>query len=358
MGSDVDPGAWRRLLVRMPNWVGDVVMATPALRALRNAAPRARITVSLREYVAPLLEGSPYVDELMRLSARAEKGVGGAWRTARRLRAGRFDAALLLTNSLTSVIPTWLARIPVRLGYTGDGRRLLLTHKVMPERDGRDRRPVPMPAYYQRLLDRVGVAAAGPEYTCPPLDAERAEMRELLDTLGRDPARPLVGLNPGARFGSSKLWEPRRFGQLAKSLTERGCQPLLLVGPGEEALAEAVRAAAGDTLLDTSVRPVALGPLRALMEQIDLLVTTDSGPRHLAVAANKPTVVLMGATWPQWTAWNLDHTVVVRHEVPCGPCHKKTCPLDDHACMNLITVDEVLEAVARFLPQTAGGTNS
>ena len=89
--------------------------------------------------------------------------------------------------------------------------------------------------------------------------------------------------------------------------------------------------------------------MRALLEKVDLLVTTDSGPRHLAVAAHKPVVVLMGPTWPQWTAWNLERTVVLRHDVPCGPCHKKVCPLD-HACMDLITIDQVLGAIAQFLP--------
>lgn len=349
MTTDVDPGAWRRVLVRMPNWVGDVVMATPALRAIRHACPQAQITASLKEYVAPLLEGSPYVDDVLTLSEGEERGLRAAWRLRARVRSRQFDAAILLTNSLTSALPCWLAGIPVRLGYKGDGRGLLLTHSLAPEYQGRQRRPVPMPEYYQRLLSRVGIADAGPGYTCPPTDSERDAMSTMLDTLGRDRSRPLVALNPGARFGSSKLWAPERFGALASALSARGCQPLLLVGPGEEELSHAVRSVAGGDLLDTSACPVGLAPLRALLEKVDLLVTTDSGPRHLAVAAHKPVVVLMGPTWPQWTAWNLERTVVLRHDVPCGPCHKKVCPLD-HACMDLITIDQVLGAIAQFLP--------
>ncbi|MAB90554.1 MAG: lipopolysaccharide heptosyltransferase II [Planctomycetes bacterium] len=348
MERKVDPGAWRRVLVRMPNWVGDVVMATPALRAIREASPQASITVALKEYVAPLLGGSPYVDAVVALGDGEERGVRGAWRLSRRLKSGRFDAAVLLTNSLTSAIPVCMARIPVRLGYAGDGRGFLLTHSVAPDLVGRQRRPMPMPEYYQRMLDRVGIPGAGPEYVCPPNESERAEMRALLDSLGRDRARPLVGLNPGARFGSSKLWPPERFGELAATLSLRGLQPLLLCGPGEEELAQAVRSAAGNDLLDTSTNPVGLAPLRALLEMVDLLVTTDSGPRHLAVVANKPVVVLMGPTWPQWTDWNLERTAVLRHDVPCGPCHKKVCPVD-HACMDLITVEEVVSAVDGLL---------
>jgi len=332
----------------MPNWVGDVVMATAALRAIRRALPAARISVALKGYVAPVLSGNPFVDDLVVLGEGEERGPLGWVRVSRRLRATQYDAAILLTNSLTSLIPVFLARIPRRIGYVGDGRSLLLTDRVFPEVEAGRRVPVPMPLYYQRLLDAVGIESAGPEYEVPPTDEDREVAAGHLTALGRDPGRPLVGLNPGARFGSSKLWDPVRFGELARRLIRRGCQPLLLCGPGESDMAAPIQEAAGEGLLDTSRDPIGLGPLRAIMHALDLLVTTDSGPRHLAVAAGCRVVVIMGSTWPQWTAWNLERTRVVRHDVPCGPCHLRTCPTD-HACMDLVTVDEVEASVDDLL---------
>ena len=337
----------------MPNWVGDVVMATPALHALRKAAPDAEIIAAMKGYVTPVLAGSPLVEGVLVIDQDKIGGLRGVMRQRRRWRERRFDAAILLTNSFGSALPAWLAGIPTRIGYSGDGRRWMLTHRRPPEFEGRRRKPVPMPLYYQRLLDLVGIPEAGPDYIIPPTDDDRAVVDAALTDLGRDPAVPLVALNPGARFGASKLWEPERFGVLARRLEEAGSQPLLVVGPGEGALAEAIRATAGPGLLDTSRNVIPLGPLRALMERIDLLVTTDSGPRHMAVAARKPTVVIMGPTWPAWTDWNLEHTVVVRHAVPCGPCHLKTCPLD-HACMDQVTVDEVWEEIRRLAPRATG----
>lgn len=337
----------------MPNWVGDVIMATPALRAIRTAAPDAEIVAAVKGYVGPILQGNPYVDDMIVVDD--VKGLRRHWWLRRRFRARAFDACVLLTNSFGSALPVWLAGVPVRIGYSGEGRGWMLSHRRAPETEGGKRKPVPMPVYYQRLLDLVGICDAGPEYVVPPTDDERTEMTALLLELGRDTARPLIALNPGARFGASKLWAPERFGRLARRAEDAGAQVLLMVGPGEDDLAAAIRAEAGPGLLDTSRAVVPLGPLRALVEHVDLLVTTDSGPRHLAVAAGKPTVVVMGPTWPEWTNWNLEQTAVVRHDVPCGPCHQKTCPLD-HACMDLITVDEVWDRIIGFLPQLESST--
>ncbi|MAG55539.1 MAG: lipopolysaccharide heptosyltransferase II [Planctomycetes bacterium] len=353
MTSDTPRGLHgvRRLLVRMPNWVGDVVMATPTLRALRTALPDAEIVLACKRYVAPLIGGHPDADRLLVLEEHEERGLRGWWRVARRVRAQTFDAVLLLTNSLSSVIPVFLARVPRRIGYTGDGRGPLLTDRLGPELSKGKRVPTPMPVYYQRLLDLVGVASVGVEYVLPSRDGAREGVRALFGRLGRDPGRPLVGLNPGARFGSSKLWPPARFGELARELIARGLQPVLLCGPGETEIAAEIRAEAGDDLLDTSATPIGLDVLPAAMRELDLLVSTDSGPRHVAVAGGCPVVVVMGSTWPEWTAWNLERTRVVRHAVDCGPCHLKTCPTD-HRCMNLVTVSEVMAAVAALLPGT------
>jgi heptosyltransferase-2 len=320
-------------------------MATPALRALRRSLPQAEIVAAVRDYAAPLLAGSPLVNDLLILGDREERLLRGAWSYARRLRARHFDAAILLTNSLTSAIPAFLARIPARVGYSGEWRTPLLTHRLSPSTIKRQRAPTPMPLYYQRLLDVIGIPAAGPEYEIPVTQAQRDAVERQLSELGWDRSRRLTALNPGAKYGSSKLWNPDRFAAIARHLRDnRGWQVLVLCGPGEESLCRDICAQAGPPILDSSPRPFSLGSLPALMERIDLLVTTDSGPRHLAVAAHKPVVVVMGPTYPQWTAWNLEQTRVIRHDVPCGPCHLRICPLD-HLCMELVTAEEVIAAI-------------
>lgn len=344
------PAGWERILVRLPNWVGDVVMATPALRALRRAFPGAWIAGALKGYVAPVLAGTSLLDEIIVLGENEERGPQGIWRVSRRLRARRFDAALLLTNSLTTALPPFLAGIRRRIGFTGDCRKPLLTHRRSPDRAGSRRRPVPMPAYYQQLLDLIGVPPAGLAYELPLRDQDRKEAERALGELGWDPRRPLVALNPGARFGSSKLWFPERMAAVARALRDRrGWQPLVLCGPGEEELVAEICAQAGTGVLDGSRVRVDLTTLRGVLAQAALLVTTDTGPRHMAVALGCPTVVIMGPTHPGWTACNLERTLVLRHDVPCGPCHLKTCPLD-HACMDRVTVEEVLAAVDRLGP--------
>jgi heptosyltransferase-2 len=328
----------------MPNWVGDVVMSTPAVRAIREAWPHVEVVAAVKDYAAPVLFKNPHIDRLLVLGRGDERPVRKVWGLARRLRRERFDAAFLFTNSLTSALPLFLARIPVRVGYAGDWRSPLLTHVERPDLVGGRRQPVPMPLFYQRLLDRMGIPMAGSHYSVPVMADEREQARCVLARCGHDSGRPLVGLTPGARFGASKLWPPERFGDLARRLGESGIQTILLSGPGEEDLAAPIRDHAGSGLLDTSREPVGLRLLSALIERLTVLVSTDSGPRHLAVAAGVPVVVVMGPTWPAWTAWNLEQTTVLRHDVPCGPCHLRTCPLD-HACMDLITVDEVFSAV-------------
>ena len=343
----------QRVLVRIPNWVGDVVMATPALKAIREAWPSAFVVAAGRSYVTPLLEGSPLVDDLLSFQMAEERVFGGGMKLARRYRRQQFDAAILLTNSFTSALPTFLARIPIRVGLSGDGRAPLLTHRVQPIlNEAGERKPIPMPTFYQRILDVLEISEAGPHYILPATAEDESEAGAFWEEFRLGNQGPVIGINPGARFGSSKLWQPERFGALSRRLREDGYCPLLLEGPGEEALAERIREVAGDSLVHPE-RILPLPTLRGVMPRLAGLVTNDTGPRHIAVAAGVPTVVLMGPTWPEWTAWNLERTVVLRHDVPCGPCHLKICPTD-HACMELIEVEEALTAIKTLIPDPAG----
>jgi len=157
-------------------------------------------------------------------------------------------------------------------------------------------------------------------------------------------------LNPGASFGSSKCWPPEYFARLAELLQEAlRCRILLLVGPGEEGIAQRIVTASRARIINTADARVTLAQLKPLIKRCDLLVTNDTGPRHYAVAFGVPHIVLMGPTNARYTASNLEHTTVLQRSLPCVPCHKKTCPLGHHACMREITPESVMEQVTRIL---------
>jgi len=333
---------FERIYVRCPNWVGDVVMATPALRALAERFPGAELTVGVRASQHGLLRGLSSIGEMV-----AEDRSSGLWESARALRQRRFDLAVILPNSLRTALAAWLARVPERIGYALNGRRWTLTRSIRPERQGRRRRPVPMPIYYLELVRLVGCERDDPrpELAVTAEEAERAEA--VFNRWGLRDGDRLIGINPGASFGSSKLWYPERFAAVADAFSRQGRRVVLLVGPGEEPLAREIERAAAERLINTASDVLPLDLLKPVIRRLELLVTNDTGPRHIAVAFDVPAVVLMGPTDPRYTAYCLDRTRVIRFDVPCGPCHLKRCPLD-HRCMKAITPDHVLAAAGEI----------
>lgn len=341
-----------RILIRAPNWVGDVVMATASFADVRRAFPEAEISVLLKPGRQLILEGSTDHDRV--LFDRAGNCPIRMGRLARELRSHRFDLALIFPNSFRTALVCALAGIPRRVGYRRNLRGPLLTHPVEYEREGRKRRPVPMSEFYAKLCARVGVppGSGAPRLAVTPECEQRAE--EFRRALGIAPGEPIVGLNPGASFGASKLWPSRHFAKLADSIVERyGLRSLILTGPGEEGIArEIVSLSTRPPLWDPELK-LPLDVLKPVIRDLQWLVTTDTGPRHYAVAFGVPVVVVMGPTDPRYTASNLERTEVVRHDVPCGPCHLKVCPID-HRCMAGIEPEEVLERI-ELLRRRLGG---
>jgi heptosyltransferase-2 len=345
--------------VRLPNPIGDSVMATPALRALRAHWPQSRITAVGPGSAAALLAGLPFVDELRALPSRKSKGGPAALRAeARRLRAERFDLALLMANSFSSALMVRLTGARRRVGYGGGGRAALLTDVVpsAPEPPFH-RKPEPMVEFYFRLVEHVGVPRGDhrTQLAVSAQDEERAQAwLARHDLLG---GAPLYGMHGGASFGPSKLWYPARWAAVADALHARhGGRTILFCGPGEEAEVRAIAAAAKSPIASAADDPIDLRTLKAVMRRLALLVATDAGPRHIGVAFDVPCVALLGPTDPRFSNTNLQRSVLVRTGVACSPCHQKVCPLPEpahHCCMRDISPEMVLAACERALARAA-----
>src|SRR3989304_3725960 len=265
-----------KLLVRAVNWLGDAVLTTPALGALRAACPQARITIAAKPLVAELFRYHPHIDGIEVYDKEgAHAGAIGMFRKARELRRGGYEAAVLLQNAIDAAILAFLAGIPERMGYATDGRRLLLT------------RPVPVTEeilslhhaeYYLRLLAELGIPRPqSPRLLLRVTEDEMASMRSRLAGLGVPEGKRIVGINPGATYGSAKRWFPDRFAQVADTLSEEWDAAVVLMGSASEApLSAEIEATmgrkAGNLAGRTTVRE-----MMALLFSFSFLVANDSG---------------------------------------------------------------------------------
>jgi heptosyltransferase-2 len=355
--------AFDRVLVRMPNWLGDVVMATPLLRTLRENLPRAHLAVLALPSGAKLLEGLPGVDQVILYRRNDEHaGARGMLRLARALRAERFDLAVCCPNSFSSALSLYLARVPRRVGWSYGGRSLLLTDRLVPEMRGHRRVPRPMPQYYLDLARRLDCETFSARARLAVTQDGEREVDAFLVRKGVHADTRLLGLNVGAAFGPSKHWTPRGFAETAAALRARhGLRPIVLCGPGEEELGRTIEDAiaagggdgggGGDDVVRTSDDVLSLAGLKSLVARLAFMVTTDTGPRHFAIAFDVPHVCVMGSTDPRMTDQPEARGEVVRLDplLDCMPCHEKVCPLVHHRCLDDLSASSVLAAVERVL---------
>jgi heptosyltransferase-2 len=343
------------LAVFLPNWIGDAVMATPALRALRQHFAADRIVGVARPYVVGVLEGGDWFDQL--ILAREDSWTSGSAAAVWKLRRLGIDLAVLFPNSFRTALVAWLGSCRRRVGYARYGRSPLLTDALEPDREPDGRlRVSPIVDAYNRLAEHVGCPALGHdlELFTTPADERGADRVWELTGLGEYPE--VVCLNPGAAFGAAKHWPVGHFSALARNLAERrSCGVLVLCGPGERVLARSIaveaRHRAVHTLADVADRggpALGLGLTKACVRRADLLVTTDSGPRHFAHAFDRPVVTLFGPTHIAWTETYHPRAVHLQKKVNCGPCQRRVCPLD-HRCMTTLAPAEVLAAAEGLL---------
>jgi lipopolysaccharide heptosyltransferase II len=329
-----DLGASERIVVRLPNWLGDTVMAVPALRSLRARFPRASLMAA--GPWASILAGQELADVIVTYP----RSWSGRLRMADVVRQYRGSLAIVLPNSFESALAAWYWRARRRIGFSAGGRAAFLT----------DAPPLPSPRRHQvdeylALVATVGVSAVAPSpnLTPPARESEsRAAARALLQGAGvvRRAGSAIVGIHLGAAYGSSKLWPTERAIELVTTLRRDGEEPVLLGPATSESPASEIVAATGVSNL---VGRDTLELVPALLSEIDALVGGDTGVTHWAAALGTPVVALFGPTDPGLTAPR-GRAVVVRYPVPCAPCFYRACPID-HPCMRDITAAHVREAL-------------
>ncbi len=349
-----------RVAVFLPSWVGDTVMATPALRALRVRFNSSWIALFGRPGPLDILAGADVADTtLIDPSARPAWGPLGLGRAARQLSGLRFDLAVLLPNSFRSALVAALAGVPDRLGYIRDGRGWLLTAGLTPPRAPDGSKTYPTLDYYLELAAELGATTEDRQMRLSVDAHAREQTEQLLAAAGRDAARPLVVLNPGGSFGPSKLWPAERYAAVADTLNERhGAQIIINAAPGETRVAHAVAGAMKHPpLINLADEANSLGLVKGLLAAAALLVTNDTGARHIGAAVGTGLVTVFGSTDPARTIIDYERERIVRASVPCSPCQKKRCPNPRgptfHQCMLAIEPDDVITAAESLLTQEA-----
>ncbi len=332
----------------MPSWVGDAVMATPALRALRGRFPEVHMTLLARRNLKDLLRGLPWADRVV----THRKKVGPAT-LARRLRAGNFDTALLLPGSFRTALIVRMAGVPNRIGYDRDGRGFLLTGRVLPLKEEGRFVPTPAVGSYLGLAAYLGAFSRDKTLELPVTPRDEAAAASALRRADVGAGEELAVLIPGASYGSAKCWPPGYFAKVADQLAGRGLRAVLAGAPSERPIISEIRRISSTPPADLAAAGLTLGGLKAVAQRAKIMITGDTGPRHIAAAVGTPVVTLFGPTDPAWTVIDFPHERQVSVPVFCGPCQRKTCPLD-HRCMTRLTPPMVLEAVDDLLGKRLG----
>lgn len=332
-GDNRNSVQFSNILIRATNWVGDAVMSLPALRVIRERFPGAHIAVLAKPWVADLYRRETFADEVIPYDRTR-------WEIARVLRPRKFDCAILLQNAFDAALIAWLARIPVRIGYNRDGRRLLLSRPIDPPKPGEIPRHERF--YYLELLRRAGI-----------IDSLPASEAIHLEAGGKQERKRMVGVSPGAAYGTAKQWLPERFAEAASRVAAAHDAEIALFGSaGERDLCERVAALLSGCRVTNYAGRTSLAEFIDLASQCGVFLTNDSGAMHIASALGVPTVAVFGATDDIATGPTGPLARVVREPVDCSPCLLRECPID-HRCMSRVSADRVAAEALRLMTRAA-----
>ena len=342
-----------RVGIFLPNWIGDVVMATPAIRALRKLfGTRGQLIGIMRPYVADVLDGTNWLDE--RIFYDKQPGRLASREDYRKLRAARLDRIVLLTNSLRTAWMAWRSGARERIGYAGDMRAWLLTSRVR-----RSRSPMSTLDGYLQMAVAAGAVAVSRRLEIATTPADEHAADDVWQSLGLPAGGRVVMLNSGGAYGAAKHWPAEYFAELARRIVADGRYSVLVnCGPAERPIAQEITARANDPRVVSLARheTLPIGLTKACVRRSKLVVSTDSGPRFFAIAFGKPVVTLFGPTNPAATETNYVGEISLSLGLDCQPCMARICPLGHHRCLRELSVDRVYAAVHQALiKETAAG---
>jgi heptosyltransferase II len=345
-----------RLGVFLPNWVGDVVMATPALRAMRKlVGNEGRLVGIMRPYVADVLAGTTWLDENIIYDKPARRLAVAGGEAYRQLRAARLDCVVLLTNSLRTAWMAWRSGARERIGYRGDARSWLLTKRLTLPRAAAGG-PIATIDSYLRLSQAAGCEPCPPRLELSTTAADEQAADQIWERLRLPHGEQVAVLNSGGAFGAAKHWPAEYFAELARRIVNRGEYTVLVnCGPAERDIAHEIAAKANHARVVSlaGVEELPVGLTKACLRRARLLITTDSGPRFFAIAFGRPVVTIFGPTDPRRTASHYAAETCVSLSLECQPCMSRSCPLVHHRCMRDLSVGTVYEAVAKTLTNHA-----
>ena len=343
-----------KIMVRATNWVGDAIMALPALRAIRHRHPDAQISIVARPYVADIYRDQQICDELVAYDPNgAHRDWSGREKLISDLRTRKFDVALLLQNAFDAAWLAWRAQIPQRIGYARDARSLLLTNSIPVPKTGEI--PPHEKFYYLELLRRAGwldQLSDEPHITLRVPDAARERAAHTLLEAGSRPNALRIAVGAGASYGSAKCWPPDLFAKALNALLSRANADadVILFGTPSEL---PVSAAIASELLRVPVNltgKTSIADLPALLSQCHLFLGNDSGAMHVAAAVGLPVVAVFGPTDPDGTAPVTPRVTIVQQKPYCSPCFLRRCPTD-HRCMTAVTPTMVESALQSALAE-------
>jgi heptosyltransferase-2 len=353
------PASPERILVRCPNWLGDLVMSTPGLRALRQAHPQARIVAHVVEPLVALLAGQPDVDEVWPLHSRG-RGLRALRAEARRIAEGRFDLGIVIPESISSALLMRCGAVGCVVGHSRDPLRRILLHRVASGPAVGGRRLVARERAVLALMASVGAPSEDTTLELGVTPEEQARLARAIaasaaagEERGRYLLAGCVVLAPGASFGDSKCWPVESYARLGDLLAARGELVVVVGSAAEQDRVRAVASAMRSECLALAGE-LDVGSLKALLREARVLIGNDAGARHVAIALGTPAVVFFGPTAVEKTDENLARVEVLETEHGCRPCYRRRCPID-HRCLSSIGVEEALAAVERALSQPQAG---
>jgi len=328
------------ILVWLPSPMGDALLSTPALRAIRKRFGSSRITFLADHVVRSILSPSAFNDAWI-------EAHGNPLAIAAQLRAHNFTHAILLKNSFAAALAVFLARIPSRIGYAREKRGFLLTEKLYPPRLSNGKfEPAAMLDYYLAIAARLGADTANRQIELQFDENDKQSLQAKLPQL-TDGESPIAVLVPGGAFGPSKCWPSEHFAKTADWLIDNyNATVVISVAPEtlEKQIAGQIVDLSSHKLINLADHPLNLGELKALYSAAEIVITNDTGPRHIAIALKRKLVTLFGPNDPVWTRTNYENEIQIVGNVPCSPCAKPTCKKARHLCMLSITVEMVCNA--------------